>query len=290
MCNFYYNHILNTYFIKDNHIAYSCYLKIIQLVSEKNYYINYGLWDKKNNTLIKANKHLACFVFKKAVKERKSNQVYTILDVGCGYGTQDFLWNKKLNSLQHPFHITAIDISEKQITYANNKKKRLNIKNKSLTFELCDAMKIVKKYKEKSFDSVISLESAFHYSNRPYFFNQVHHVLNEGGTFVIADIMLSDDYKSSVVFEWFLKIASDFFQIPKKNLITSEEWKNSLISSGFQIESCENITTKTFSPYYKHFFQNYSKKKGFPDFIGNALNSMFQSIQPFCYNVAVCKK
>jgi ubiquinone/menaquinone biosynthesis C-methylase UbiE len=252
--------------------------------------MNYGLWNKKNNTLIKANKHLARVVFQKAVQERKNNQVYNILDVGCGYGAQDFLFHKKLKLSQYAFHITAIDISEKQIIHANKKKERLNIKNKSLTFALCDAMKIVEKYKENSFDAVISLESAFHYANRPYFFNQVYHVLNEGGTFVIADIMLSDDYKSSVIFEWFLKIASDFFQIPKKNLITSQEWKKSLISSGFQIESCENITSKTFPPYYKNFFQNYSQKKGLPDFIGNALNSMFQSIQPFCYNIAVCKK
>ena len=200
MCHFYYNHILNTYFIKDNHIAYTCYLKFIQLVSEKNYYMNYGLWGKKNNTLIKANKHLARVVFQKAVQERKNNQVYNILDVGCGYGAQDFLLKKKLKLSQDAFHITAIDISEKQIIYANKKKERLNIKNKSLTFEICDAMKIVEKYKENSFDAVISLESAFHYGNRPYFFNQVYHILNEEGTFVISDIMLSDDYKSSVIF------------------------------------------------------------------------------------------
>jgi hypothetical protein len=111
-------------------------------------------------------------------------------------------------------------------------------------------------------------------------------IFDEGKTILdqeASDLKESDKSKTR-------KIASDFFQIPKNNLITSQEWKKSLISSGFKIKSCENITSKTFSPYYKNFFQNYSQKKGLPDFTGTALNSMFQSIQPFCYNIAVCKK
>ena len=80
-----------------------------------------------------------------------------ILDVGCGYGYQDnyFTKNKKHD-------ITAINVDEGQIKYANYHKK-----TESVNYELGDATRL--KYDDKSFDIITNIESGFHYNTRERF-------------------------------------------------------------------------------------------------------------------------
>ena len=54
----YYNYYLNTLFRNGDTIVYDYLIKFIHCVSEKNYFMNYGLWDENNNTLKKANENL----------------------------------------------------------------------------------------------------------------------------------------------------------------------------------------------------------------------------------------
>jgi 2-polyprenyl-3-methyl-5-hydroxy-6-metoxy-1,4-benzoquinol methylase len=91
----------------------------IQKVSKENYFMNYGLWEDNEITLHKSNKKLCNFIYEKG--QLNNYDEFNILDVGCGYGVQDVLWCKKLSVLSQ---ITAIDISKKQIKYANKKLKK----------------------------------------------------------------------------------------------------------------------------------------------------------------------
>ena len=76
--NYYYS-IINKYFRNsENKIIYDYYLKnCIQVVSEKNYYMNYGFWDNENITLNKANKNLCNFIYEKG--RLNSHDKFTIL-------------------------------------------------------------------------------------------------------------------------------------------------------------------------------------------------------------------
>ena len=65
---------------------YEYLIQYIHCVSET-MYMNYGLWDNNTNNLEEANKNLCSFIFNKA---KLSNNL-SILDIGCGYGEQDFL-------------------------------------------------------------------------------------------------------------------------------------------------------------------------------------------------------
>jgi SAM-dependent methyltransferase len=76
------------------------------------------------------------FLFEKSELLNKKNM--NILDVGCGYGEQDVEWRGKLDK---SCKIKAIDISEKQISYAIEKNK-----DKDIRFEIGDAMEIDKNY------------------------------------------------------------------------------------------------------------------------------------------------
>lgn len=295
--NYYYS-IINKYFRNsENKIIYDYYLKnCIQVVSEKNYYMNYGFWDNENITLNKANKNLCNFIYEKG--RLNSHDEFTILDVGCGYGVQDILWSKKISNTSN---LIAVDISKKQIKYANKKLRcHAKIQNK-LTYMECDAHHLLDKFANNNFNRIISLESAFHYNNRKQFFKNVSDLLTNDGIFVISDIVLKSNnknttttnanlYNNNLFKNIFIKIASDFLCIPEKNLITFDKWKNEVENSDLCIIETYNITDKTFNSYYNYFFKNYIKNKKLPTILYSILYHIFNTIQPFDYIVSVCKK
>jgi ubiquinone/menaquinone biosynthesis C-methylase UbiE len=209
-----------------------------------------------------------------------------ILDVGCGYGEQDFEW---ISQLDPSNKIIAIDISDKQIKLAKEKCIRSSLESR-LLFDKCDAMLINKKFANKEFNTILSVESAFHYSDRPRFFQSVYDTLEDNGTFVICDIVLQDKYKAGILNSGFLRIFSDFLNIPSQNLIRSSEWEKSIRDSGLEIVECIDITDNTFKPYYNNFFHKYMENTGMPCIIASTMYKFFAYVQPFSYKVAVCTK
>lgn len=282
----YYNHILHKYFVVNGTIVYDYYLKnFIQVVSQDNYFMNYGLWDNENQDLYSANKNLANFMFQKAAITGNVK----ILDVGCGYGEQDIIWTNEMTANEDS-HITAVDISETQISEAIERRNQRGISDKHLSFEVGDAMKLDKQYAPGQFDVVFSLESAFHYADRPKFFANVNSVLQKDGVFVISDILLNKDYTKGIMNDLFLKIFSDFLHIPKHNLISQDEWKQQLVDAGFEIVEYNDITDQTFGPYYKHFMHTYFKNKKLPTWMADVADNLFRTVQPFSYSVSTFKK
>ena len=277
-----YKAIIRIYFTNKNGICYNTFLKhFIHSVSENNYFMNYGLWDPNHTTLHDANQHLVDFVFSKTELSKKENQ--NILDVGCGYGHQDIAWKKQLDPT---CKLTAVDISEEQINHAKEQNKTHNT---NIDFDVCDALHIDTKYNNQIFDAILSLESAFHYHNRPKFLNHVSKLLHSDGKFVITDIMLKNNYSSDMATNLFIQMFSDFLHIPKQNLITSDEWDKQLYNE-FTVVELLDITDQTFGPYYGYFMNTYSKNNCLPSFMGKMLSDFFCSVQPFAYKVAVCKK
>jgi len=283
-----YNCFINTHFRKDGMMVYDYFMKhFLKGVSNNDFnFMNYGLWDDENNTLEKANLNLCDFVYTK-IKRRSSDETTDhkrgILDVGCGYGFQDIVWSKKLDDMNTKIY--AIDISEKQIEYAITAQKENNISNKQLTYMVGDAMNIQDQFKCK-FDTIISLESAFHYRDRPMFFKNVQSLLKDDGVFVITDIILNDN-ALSILSTIFMSFAIDFFNIPENNLIRLDDWKKSIRDNGLECIEIHNITEKTFDPYYRYTFHQYCKNA---PLFANMCQNVFAYVQPFTYVVAVCKK
>ena len=293
--NFIYKRFINTYFRKDDIMIYDYFMKNCLKVVSSNNFMNYGLWDDENNTLEKANINLCEFVFSKinqgseAEEKRRRRSKRRILDVGCGYGCQDILFRNKLvdkkTRTSPKTKIYAIDISEKQIEHAIDTQKKNNISTKQLSYRVGNALTIKDQFNHK-FDTILSLESAFHYSDRPLFFNNVHSLLKDDGVFVITDIILNDN-KPSILSSIFINFAIDFFNIPESNLIRLDRWKKTITDSGLEFIEIHNITEQTFDPYYSYFFENYYKNS--PLLAAICRNAM-NYIQPFSYVVAVCKK
>ena len=86
---------------------------ILDTASCNSDFLNIGFWDNNPKNLNDASERLCDIVMQQTCI--KGN----ILDIGCGYGSQDFYWNQKYN-----YTIDAIDISEKFILNAKNKLKQ----------------------------------------------------------------------------------------------------------------------------------------------------------------------
>jgi cyclopropane fatty-acyl-phospholipid synthase-like methyltransferase len=280
VCIAIYQVTLNAFSYIDGAFSYETYLEHwIQVVSEDNHFMNYGFWDEEHTTLREANENLVSKILD--MSELRARADATVLDVGCGYGEQDLMWIKGLSS---GIHLTAIDISVQQIQAASSKNT-----DERVHFEQCDALEIAERFSAEQFDVVLSVESAFHYVDRPRFFKGVHTVLKPGGTFVICDIVCAS--KTPTLLQGLvIKLFSDFLSMPAKNLITGDVWDETLLSSGLELVEVRDITANTFNPYYRHFFNEYVRNKGFPSILGTGLAEFSCAAQPFSYRIAVCKK
>ena len=215
--------------IKKNYSRYEELIYILKSIECNNNsnFMNYGYWSKKNMSLRKANKKLC----KKLFKKGELDKAETILDVGCGYGEQDFYWKKKTDAKIH-----AIDINKISIKKAN----QIN-NNNDIIFEKGDACKL--KFKNESFDRVVNLESGFHYNPRLQFLKESYRVLKKGGKLVVADILYSDD--TIDIFNILNRFAfSKLFNIPDSNKISINEFKKQLELLGFEVVITD-ITDKT---------------------------------------------
>ena len=274
-----YQWILDTWFYKGGIQSYDFFFKnFIQVVSKDNYCMNYGIWETKCETLMEANMALIHTILEKTGIKGKQGKL--ILDVGCGYGQQDIEWAKVLDD---SCKIIAVDISESQIYSA---RERNSSKDSQITFDIGDAQQIDIKFKGKQFDAITSVESAFHYSDRPKFFKAAKNLLSADGTFVICDLMLKHDYEPTFASGLFLQVFSDFLGIPKANLIKPEQWDQDLKDAGFDILESEDLTEKTFAPYYKHFFNVVPNTISI---LKPIIEYAVKTIQPFSYRLAVCR-
>lgn len=277
-CIFVYYIIIHTYFRQSGKtISYNWFLThCIQFVShDNNYFMNYGLWESTTTTLEDANKNLVSYMWQKADVSGVAN----ILDVGCGYGEQDKVWSRQLSEGSK---LTAIDLATEQILFAMK-----DNDNSSLHYEIGDAMKIDEQFGDQLFDVILSLESAFHYSDRPRFFKNVNGLLKPGGKFVISDIVIKKGGVNDVLTKFVLKLFVDFLHIPEANLITSDEWESQL-KEHLKVVEVNDFTEKTFTPYYTYFMTQYARRMRCP--FDTQLVAFFCKYQPFEYKVAICTK
>ena len=283
-----YQAFLLVYMRRDNHIDYSFLSGIVKGSSPDNYYLNYGYWADAPSSLKEANANLAKLLFERCAPAAGSR----LLDVGCGFGRQDLLWLDLLRSKEGRHlssSITAIDIGTSQIEFATKERIARNIPKSQLNYIKGDALSLDSLCSEQdTYTHVLSLESAFHYANRPRFFENAYGVLEDEGRFVISDIVLEDNPSFSSLL--FASLYAHTLAMPRCNLIPTERWKASLREAGFVIESFEDITDSTFQPYYKHTLLPSRFGQHVPTYVAQSIRSLFTSVQPFRYVLAVCRK
>jgi MPBQ/MSBQ methyltransferase len=169
-------------------------------------YFNFGYW----GTGAKSQRE-ACDALVDWLVASAADTGGRILDVACGLGAS----TERLTQTYPPGMITAINISKKQIADA---RKRVP----ACDFQVMSATDMA--FPDKSFDTVICVEAAFHFDTRDRFFKEAYRVLKPGGSLVLSDIL----------FRPVSNALQEFWHIPSANRVSSiAEYRDRLAAAGF---------------------------------------------------------
>jgi avermectin B 5-O-methyltransferase len=171
-----------------------------------------------------------------------------VLEVGCGLGGP-----AQLIAKAHGCRITGIDPSPYQVTHANAWLRDLPAPP-AVTVLYGDGQFIP--FRANFFDRVYSIESAFHYPDKPQFLREAARVLKPEGKIVIADILKSSrpttGWLNSQIRE---SIAADHF-------FNLDAYRQAAAESGLMLINHTDITAgvaRTFSVWLAVFLQKFRR-------------------------------
>ena len=132
---------------------------------------NFGYWDQATTTL-----QDACENLMEELLAFIPDKEGAILDVACGKGAT----SRYLLNFYNPKDVTGINISEKQL-------ERCRVNAPGCNFYLMNATELA--FPDQSFNNIICVEAAFHFSTREKFLHEASRVLKPGGGLVLSDIL-----------------------------------------------------------------------------------------------------
>ena len=148
-----------------------------------------------------------------------------VLEIGCGNGVQ----SAYILENHDPARLTAVDLSRDNIRIAQKRSPPVD----RLVFLLDDAQELVHIGNE-SIDTVINIESAFHYPDKSRFLYQINRVLKPGGHFLIADILNRGAKSSKTLSFWQGRMDLNHW--------TLAEYQSGFRTNGLGISHQEEIT------------------------------------------------
>ncbi|CAL9284959.1 Erythromycin 3''-O-methyltransferase [Streptomyces sp. enrichment culture] len=211
-----------------------------RLVVEDTHYYNLGYWKPGCTTLDEAAETLADVVADTA--EFKPDD--TVLDVGFGYGDQDFHWVDRYG----PEKIIGINITKIHIRVAQERARKLGLLDR-VDFREGSATAIP--LPDNSVDKVVALESAFHFDTRADFFAEAYRVLKPGGVLVTADIIpmaggkAKADIRSHAI-KWIRIMIDDSNWYPR------DRYGDLLASAGFDTVEVRSIRDNVYEQWRQY--------------------------------------
>jgi ubiquinone/menaquinone biosynthesis C-methylase UbiE len=184
----------------------------------------------------------------------------TVLEVGCGNGTQSLY----MYSHFAPDKVIGIDINSDNIQLAQHLKNGDNVE-----FHIDDAHKL-EKIDDNSIDILFCIESAFHYPNKKSFLHQVERVLKPSGKFLIADILSkSNKNRPGLIKRWKRKMNFHHW--------TEKQYMTTFPKTGLSVEHRENITPSVIEGYKD--FGHWIKREHFDSYLSYLILKLFLFIQ-----------
>ena len=218
--------------------------------------LNFGLWDKKDISPIKAQNRLCDLVGKVA----ELDSAKTLLDIGSGLSSPAIRWVTSYSDIE----ILCININYFQLQAAKNilKEKKSN----SAIYEI-NATSTMLPFSKKSMERIIALESAQHFKPFEHFIHESNRVLKKDGiltfTIPVARKNLNLINLGILAFTW----ASEHY---------SKEFVIKTVSKKFNIIEKMEVGQNVFEPLTDYYVKNREKLKKmilkqYPSYVENIL-------------------
>ncbi|TQF75169.1 methyltransferase domain-containing protein [Rhodococcus spelaei] len=213
-------------------------------LGEESLFFNLGYWKDSPQTFDQAGAALARLV----ATEARLGSDDVVVDVGCGFGDQDFLWADEFG----PKRITGVNISAKQIEIATARAAELGLSD---IVEYTHGSASDLPQTDASATKVTALESALHFPSRSRFFEEAFRVLAPGGRLVTADVVpLANEYVTSKTSRLrpLGKVVHGIFTTSRQNHTNAEEYRQALIAAGFKDVRVYSIRDHVYPQYAEY--------------------------------------
>ncbi len=185
-----------------------------------------------------------------------------LIEVGCGNGVQS------MYTLEHhrPAWVTGLDFNPDNVELGARIAREKKLTNIDFVEGDAQDMSMIP---DNSYDCLLNVESAFHYSDKNAFFREIYRILKPGGAFVIADILMKPNNRNALLRWWERRLSQNYWML--------DRYKQGLDASGLQVTDEEDIT----EPIIKGFATNrhWLRKYKFRDPLRKTFIMIFVKLQ-----------
>ncbi len=202
-------------------------------------YLNFGLWEDGVEDYVEAAENLVARLGRRAGLGSGSR----LLDVGCGFGTQDVYLQRTFG----PLEIDGLDVTWGHVERARRRAEQEGVADR-VRFHHGSATQLP--FADATFSHIIGIEGPVHFQTRRNFFDEALRVLRPEGVMALADYALARPPRNAVERGVF-HVARALWRAPAANVCSVDEYRDQLIAAGFRDVSVESIRDLTFPGYYQ---------------------------------------
>jgi cyclopropane fatty-acyl-phospholipid synthase-like methyltransferase len=260
------------------------YLSGLMRIITKDYFLNFGYWNKGINSPREAQRRLCSLI----ADVSNLYSARTVLDIGSGFSVPAIYWKSLFNSLnivcvdvnlcQLKFGVSLHDdLKEKKIIFPlpkDNTKEFKSLLELELPYSedteklsFVNATSTALPFADNSVDRIIALESAQHFRPLSEFFKESNRVLEKNGIFVTAMPVIHNQkcLLGNNIFSEVTYLISLFFRLGVLSFTWMSEHydlnyiKSQIVNAGFQSKEIKLIGSHVYEPLSKYYIQNREK-------------------------------